>query len=129
MTPYCHHKGGKVIHVRLQSLTNWQAALFEFRDPRTRSNLGLTFSNLIKTEMESICAHVCSCVEGITGLERVLTIQFHICYPVKFQSELLVPGLVANWLPIGLTHNCVVQLQNGTDFICYNTLKTLFSLI
>lgn len=68
---YCHRRESKIIHVRLQILTYWQAALYEFRDPRAGSNLGLTFPNLIKTEMECICAYVCSCVEGITRLERI----------------------------------------------------------
>lgn len=55
--------------------------------------------------------------------------QFLMHYPVKFQRELLVPRLVADWLPMGLSHNCVVQLQNGTDFICHNSTKQLKLLV
>lgn len=43
---------------------------------------------------------------------------FGATYPVQFQSELLIPGLVAGRPPVRLTNNGVVQLQHSADLIC-----------
>lgn len=43
---------------------------------------------------------------------------FRVCYPVQFQCELLVPGLVAGRPPVRLSNHGVVQLQYSTDLIC-----------
>lgn len=40
-----------------------------------------------------------------------------VFYPIQLQCKLLVPGLVADWLPAGLTDHCVVQLQHCADLI------------
>lgn len=101
---------------------------------RTGSNLGLTFPKLIergwKGEHVCICVPIDSCVEGLwdkTVVWQLGFMQFLMHYPVKFQRKLLVPRLVADWLPMGLSHNCVVQLQNSTDFICHNSTKQLLN--
>lgn len=38
-------------------------------------------------------------------------------YPIELQCVFLVPGLVADWSPGRLAHDCVVQFQNSADLI------------
>ena len=53
---------------------------------------------------ECVCVCVCACV----------------FYPIQLQCKLLVPGLIADRLPAGLTHYSVVQFQHCADLIWGN---------
>lgn len=56
---------------------------------------------------------------GVWGPETLLFLQAlpspHLAHPFQLQSEALVPGAGATWLPGCLPHHCVIQFEHSAD--------------
>lgn len=133
---YSHNRKGIFIYVRLKRLRTLTSdpPFVSFHKNWVKSGINISKVNWERLERRAcvhMCAHRLMCWGGLwdkTVVWQLCFMQFLMHYPVKFQCELLVPRLVADWLPMGLSHNCVVQLQNGTDFICHNSTKQLLTI-